>query len=124
MTTDAPIVRMHELLSFLNERGVATLVVLAQHGTVGAAMPTPVDVSYLADAILLFRFFEAHGRIRKAMSVVKKRTGPHETTIRELRIGPDRLHVGDPLTEFFGVLTGNPRYTGAAQPLLDDDLLG
>lgn len=123
-TTDAPIVRMHELLSFLNERGVATLIVLAQHGTVGAAMPTPVDVSYLADAILLFRFFEAHGRIRKAISVVKKRTGPHETTIRELKIGPDRLHVGDPLTDFFGVLTGNPRYTGASQPLLDDDLLG
>ena len=123
-TTDAPIVRMHELLSFLNERGVATLLVLAQHGTVGAAMPTPVDVSYLADAILLFRFFEAHGRIRKAISVVKKRTGTHETTIRELKIGPDRLHVGDPLTEFFGVLTGNPRYTGSSQPMLDDDLLG
>lgn len=123
-TTDAPIVRMHELLSFLNERGVATLVVLAQHGTVGAAMPTPVDVSYLADAILLFRFFEAHGRIRKAISVVKKRAGAHETTIRELQIGPDRLHVGGPLTDFFGVLTGNPRYMGSSQPLLDDDVVG
>jgi circadian clock protein KaiC len=120
-TTDAPIVRMHELLTFLNERSVATLIVLAQHGTVGAAMPTPVDLSYLADAIVLFRFFEASGQIRKAISVVKKRTGPHETTIRELRIGPQRLHVGEPLTDFHGVLTGVPQYTGSAKPLLPDE---
>jgi circadian clock protein KaiC len=120
-TTDAPIVRMHELLSYLNERSVGTLVVLAQHGTVGAAMPTPVDLSYLADAIVLFRFFEAQGQIRKAISVVKKRTGGHETAIRELKIGPDRLHVGAPLTEFSGVLSGHPLYTGSAQPLLGDD---
>jgi circadian clock protein KaiC len=120
-TTDAPIVRMHELLSFLNERGAATLIALAQHGTVGAVMPTPVDLSYLADAIVLFRFFEAHGRIRKAISVVKKRTGHHETAIRELRIGPAHVQVGEPLREFHGVLTGIPQYTGAAKPLLSDE---
>ena len=120
-TTDAPIVRMHELLSFLNERSVATLVVLAQHGTVGASMPTPIDLSYLADAIVLFRFFETNGQIRKAISVVKKRTGQHETAIRELKIGPDRLYIGEPLTGFHGILTGVPQYTGSARPLLTDD---
>ena len=120
-TTDAPMVRMHELLTYLNERSVATLIVLAQHGTVGASMPTPVDLSYLADAIVLFRFFEAHGEIRKAISVVKKRTGQHETAIRELKLGPQRLHVGAPLTEFHGILTGVPQYTGSARPLLSDD---
>ena len=120
-TTDTPIVRMHELLSFLNERSVATLVVLAQHGTVGASMPTPVDLSYLADAIVLFRFFETGGEIRKAISVVKKRTGHHETAIRELKIGPQRLHVGESLTGFQGILTGVPQYTGSKTPLLSDD---
>ena len=120
-TTDAPIVRMHELLSFLNERGVATLIALAQHGTVGAVMPTPVDLSYLADAVVLFRFFEAQGEIRKAISVVKKRTGTHETAIRELRIGPSHVVVGEPLTAFHGILTGVPQYTGSAKPLLSDD---
>lgn len=120
-TTDAPIVRMHELLTYLNEQGVATLIVLAQHGTVGAAMPTPVDLSYLADAIVLFRFFEANGHIRKAISVVKKRTGTHETTIRELRIGPQRLQVGASLTEFHGILTGVPQYTGSSKPLFADE---
>jgi circadian clock protein KaiC len=120
-TTDAPIVRMHELLTFLNEKGVATLIVLAQHGTVGAAMPTPVDLSYLADAIILFRFFEAGGRMRKAITTVKKRTGTHETAIRELQIGPRQLHIGEPLTAFHGILTGVPQYTGPNRSLLSDD---
>lgn len=119
--TDAPIVRMHELLMFLNERAVATLIVLAQHGTVGTTMPTPVDLSYLADAIVLFRFFEAGGEIRKAISVVKKRTGHHETAIRELRIGPEKIHLGEPLTGFQGILTGVPQYTGPAKPLLSNE---
>lgn len=120
-TTDAPIVRMHELLTFLNERSVVTLIVLAQHGTVGAAMPTPVDLSYLADTIVLFRFFEAGGQMRKAVTVVKKRTGIHETAIRELKIGPDQLHIGEPLTDFHGILTGVPQYTGSAKSLLSDE---
>ena len=84
-------------------------------------MPTPVDLSYLADSIVLFRFFEAGGQIRKAISVVKKRTGHHETAIRELKIGPQRLHIGEPLTDFHGVLTGVPQYTGSAKPLLSDE---
>lgn len=120
-TTDAPVIRMHELLSFLNERAVATLIVLAQHGMVGATMPVPVDLSYLADAIVLIRFFEAEGQMRKAISVVKKRTGVHENSIRELKLGPDRLQVGAPLKEFHGILTGVPQYTGAVKPLLSDD---
>ena len=120
-TTDAPVIRMHELLSFLNERGVVTLIVLAQHGMVGSTMNAPVDLSYLADAIVLLRFFEASGDVRKAISVVKKRTGPHEHTIRELMLGPDRIRVGNPLNEFHGVLTGLPQYTGSEKPLMADD---
>jgi circadian clock protein KaiC len=120
-TTDAPVIRMHELLSFLNERQVATLIVLAQHGMVGASMPVPVDLSYLADSIVLLRFFEAEGQVRKAISVVKKRTGVHENAIRELKLGPDRVQVGAPLKEFQGILTGVPQYTGALKPLLSDD---
>ena len=120
-STDAPVIRMHELLSFLNERGVATLVVLAQHGMVGSAMPVPIDLSYLADAIVLLRFFEAEGQVRKAISVVKKRTGVHENSIRELKLGPDRVQVGDPLKQFHGILTGVPHYTGSVTPLLSDD---
>jgi circadian clock protein KaiC len=120
-TTDAPVTRVHELLSYLSGRGVATLIVLAQHGTLGASMPVPVDLSYLADAIVLLRFFESQGEVRKAISVVKKRTGVHENSIRELKIGPDRLQVGESLREFQGILTGVPQYTGTPQPLLSDD---
>jgi circadian clock protein KaiC len=120
-TTDAPVTRMHELLSYLSERGVATLIILAQHGMLGASMPVPVDLSYLADAIVLLRFFESQGEVRKAISVVKKRTGIHENSIRELKIGPDRLQVGESLREFQGILTGVPQYTGTPQPLLSDD---
>jgi circadian clock protein KaiC len=111
---EAPLVRMHELLSSLNERGVATIIIVAQHGMVGARMTTPLDVSYLADSVVLLRFFEAHGLVRRALSVMKKRTGGHEATIRELRIGPGRLHVGKALSEFQGVLTGVPHYVGSA----------
>ncbi len=120
-TTDAPIVRMHELLSFLNERGVATLITLAQHGTIGTMMPTPVDLTYFADAIVLFRFFEQSGRICRAISVVKKRTGAHETSIRELSIGPAQVRVGEPLTAFHGILTGVPQSTGSPRAVPPDD---
>jgi circadian clock protein KaiC len=116
--TDAPLARMHELLSSLNERGVATLLVLAQHGIIGSAMTTPLDVSYLADTVMVLRFFEAHGQVRRAISAVKMRTRRHESTIRELKLGPDRIHVGDALSEFQGVLTGVPRYVGADRGLL------
>ena len=118
-TGHAPLVRMHELIAYLNEQGVTTLLVTAQHGIMGMAMASPVDVSYLADAVVLFRFFEAAGEVRKAISVVKKRTGGHETAIRELVVGPDRIRVGSPLSEFHGVMTGVPIYRGGADPLLD-----
>jgi circadian clock protein KaiC len=118
-TGHSPLVRMHELISYLNERGVATLLVSAQHGIMGMSMSVPVDVSYLADAVVLFRFFEAMGQVRKAVSVVKNRTGAHETAIREMVIGPDRVRVGAPLTDFHGVMTGVPTYRGGADPLMD-----
>jgi circadian clock protein KaiC len=119
--SDAPLVRMHELLAYLNGRGIASLVIVAQHGIVGTGMMTPIDVSYLADTVILLRFFEAAGQVRKAISVVKKRSGTHETTIRELRIGPGSLRVGAALTEFQGVLTGVPQYIGTAAPLLKNE---
>jgi circadian clock protein KaiC len=115
---EAPLVRMHELLSFLNERGVVTLIVVAQHGIVGSNMTTPLDVSYLADTVVLLRFFEAGGMVRRALSVMKKRSGPHESTIREIQLGPSRLFVGKALSEFQGVLTGVPQYIGQTAPLL------
>jgi circadian clock protein KaiC len=106
--------QLHELLSFLSHRGVLTLVLLAQHGLVGDQLETPVDVSYLADTVLLLRYFEAEGGVRKALSVVKKRTGAHETTIRELYVDGQGVHVGAPLTAFRGVLSGVPVYDPAA----------
>ena len=89
---------------------------MAQQGILGAAMPVPLDISYIADTVVLLRFFEASGSVHRAISVVKKRTGPHESTIRELQIGPDRLRVGAALTHFQGVLTGVPSFTGARCP--------
>ena len=94
---------------------------VAQHGVIGSGMQTPIDISYLADCVMLLRFFEANGAVRRALSVVKKRTGRHESTIREFQIGPDRVRVGNALAEFEGVLTGVPRYTGGSAPLLRND---
>ncbi len=100
--------QMHELLTYLNQQGVVTLLVMAQHGFMGS-MSSPVDVSYLADTVVLLRYFEAAGAIRRAISVVKKRTGRHEDTIREMRLSASRgVEVGEPLTAFRGVLTGVP----------------
>lgn len=99
---------LHEMLTYLNNRGVVTLLVLAQMGLVGSAMHSPIDVSYLADNIMVLRYFEAHGEIRQAISMMKKRSGGHERSIRELRLGPDNIHVGDPLSDFQGVLSGSP----------------
>ena len=112
------ILHMHELLSFLDRRGVLTLVTVAQHGMVGGDMRSQVDATYLSDNVVLLRFFEALGRVRRAISVVKKRAGVHEDTIRELQIGPGGLTLGEPLEEFQGVLRGVPVYVGAAKPLL------
>jgi circadian clock protein KaiC len=99
--------QLHELLAYLGQLGVLTLLVVAQHGMVGANMNTPIDVSYLADTVLLFRYYEYGGEVRKALSVVKRRYGAHENTIRELSF--DRaIVVGEPLARFRGVLTGVP----------------
>lgn len=106
--------QLHELLSFLGQRNIATILVFGQHGMMGGPMTSPVDTSYLADTIVLMRFFEIEGRVRKAVSVIKKRSGPHEDTIRELAIGPQGPVIGRALTEFHGVLTGVPVYTGKA----------
>jgi circadian clock protein KaiC len=115
------IIQMHELLTYLAQQGVLTLVVVAQHGLVGRDQESPVDVSYLADTVLLLRYFEHGGRVHKAISVVKNRAGQHEATIRELQIGPVGVRVGDPLTAFRGILTGTPEYTGQAGPLLETE---
>jgi circadian clock protein KaiC len=102
---------LHELLSYLNHRGICTIMILAQHGLVGA-MGTPVDVSYLADTVLLTRFFEARGAMKKAVSIIKKRSGAHENTIRELGMSANGIEVGQPLVHFEGVMTGVPRFLG------------
>ncbi len=113
-------IQMHELLTYLNQRGVVTLLIMAQHGFLGSSMGTPVDVSYLADTVVLLRYFEAEGAVHRAVSVVKKRTGPHENTIRELDITPAGIRVGRPLTMFQGVLTGVPMYVGAKDRLTEE----
>jgi circadian clock protein KaiC len=100
---------LHELLSYLGARGVTTIMLLAQHGLIAPRGDAPLDTSYLADTVLLLRFFEARGEVRIAVSVIKKRTGAHERTIRELRFEDGRMVVGDPITGFQGVLSGIPR---------------
>ncbi|HYZ21684.1 MAG TPA: ATPase domain-containing protein, partial [Rhodopila sp.] len=113
------ILQMHELLSYLGQQGVLTLLVLAQHGLVGP-MDTPLDISYLSDAVVMLRYFEAGGSVRRALSVVKKRSGHHEHTIREFRLSSQGISVGPPLTNFSGVFSGTPRYIGEG-PLLPPD---
>ena len=112
--------QIHELLTFLGSRGVATIFTLAQSGVIGT-MSSPVDVSYLADNVLLFRYFEAEGRARKALSVIKKRSGYHEDTIREMRVGKDGVDIGPPLREFRGVLTGVPELVRLPPSIKKDD---
>ena len=111
------ILHMHELLQYLNRRGAATFMTVAQHGLVGD-MKAPVDVTYLADTVVLLRYFEALGTVRRAMSIIKKRTGAHEATIREYRIDNRSLTIGSPLEGFQGVLRGVPVYMGEGGPLL------
>ena len=112
------LLQMHELLAYLNHRNVVTILILGQHGVLGD-IRTEVDMSYLSDAILLFRFFEARGKLLKAVSMVKSRTNHHEQTIREFRLRPGGLEVGQELTDFEGVLTGVAAYHGDL-PLLGD----
>lgn len=105
---------LHELLSYLSQQGVMTMMVLAQHGLIGP-MGMPIDVSYLADSVVLTRFFEALGSIRKTISMIKKRSGPHELTMREFTLAAGGVAVGAPLTDFQGVLTGVPTYLGGTK---------
>ena len=109
---EAAVVRIHELTSYLANSGVATFLTVAQQGMLGQNMTSPIDVSYVADTMIMMRFFEADGNVRKALSVLKKRTGLHETSIREIGVEDGRLRVGEPLTQFRGVLGGIPEYLG------------
>ncbi|HEX7781790.1 MAG TPA: ATPase domain-containing protein [Sphingobium sp.] len=119
---NALILHMHELLQYLNRQGATTFLTVAQHGLVGD-MKAPVDVTYLADTVVLLRYFEAQGRVRRAISIIKKRTGRHEDTIREFRIGDYGIRLGEPLAGFQGVLRGVPNFVGTAgsPALLEDE---
>jgi len=109
------ILQMHELLTYLGQQGVVTILILAQHGLVGP-MDTPLDISYLSDAVLMLRYFEFAGTVRRALSVVKKRSGRHEQTIREFRLGSPGIKLGPPLKDFSGIFSGNPQYVGSSIP--------
>jgi circadian clock protein KaiC len=107
--------QLHELFRYLRQLGVTVILTLAQHGMIGTQMASPIDLSYLADTLVLLRYFEAAGQIRKAVSILKKRAGPHESTIRELALDRGGIRVGEPLTDFQGVLTGVPEYSGPSK---------
>ncbi|HUS24031.1 MAG TPA: ATPase domain-containing protein [Candidatus Binatia bacterium] len=111
------ILQLHELLTYLRQRGVTAVMVVAQHGVLGTGQ-SPVDASYLADSVLLLRYFEADGQVRQTLSVLKKRSGAHERTLRELRMGPSGIQLSEPLREFEGVLTGVPAFHGRSTKLL------
>jgi circadian clock protein KaiC len=111
-------IRLHELMSYLAQRGVTTLLTLAQHGVFSSVSGSQAEVSYLADSLLMLRFFEAKGEVRKAISVLKKRSGGHELTIREFQITDHGVRVGGPLREFQGVLTGVPEFIGQQPPVM------
>jgi circadian clock protein KaiC len=108
--------QLHELLTYLGHQGVVTILIVAQHGLIGGDMQTPVDTSYLADVVVVFRYFETAGEVRQAISVMKKRSGQHERSVRELTLSTTGIHVGDPLKEFHGILAGLPNPQGQRQP--------
>ena len=110
--------QLHELASYLNQRGVVSVLILAEHGLI-AAPEAPVDLSYLADTVINMRYFEAGGHVKQAVSVIKKRSGIHEKTIREYRLVPEKgIEIGPPLVEFHGVLTGAPTFTGRSEQMM------
>lgn len=116
------LLQMHEMLSYLNQQGVITVLILGQHGIIGDVR-AEVDLSYLSDTIILYRYFEASGSMLKAVSIAKSRTTPHEATIREFRLGRHGIEIGEPLKDFEGVLTGLPAYRGST-PLLAPEIEG
>jgi circadian clock protein KaiC len=113
------LLQLHELLAYLSQRGVASILVMAQHGLLGD-MHSPADLTYLADTVVLLRFFEFQGAIKKSISVVKKRSGGHENSIREFSIQENRLVVGEPLHDFHGILRGIPDFLGGSEAILQD----
>jgi circadian clock protein KaiC len=115
----ALVLHMHELLSYLGNQGIVTIIIMAQHGLVGGNQ-VPLDLSFMADSIVLLRYFEAGGQVRKAISVLKSRSGQHETTIREYNLQSGKgVSVGDPIRDFQGVLTGVPNFVGQLSALAD-----
>lgn len=113
--------QLHELLTYLGHKNVVTFLVVAQHGLLGNAMQAPIDTSYLADCVILFRYFEAHGEVRQAISVVKKRSGKHERTIREFKMSSDGIGIGEPLRQFQGVLSGTPIWRESSEGKLKEN---
>lgn len=109
--------QMHELLSYLGHHGVVTFLIVSQHGLLGNSMQTPLDTSYLADSVILFRYFEAHGEVKQAISVLKKRSGYHEKTIREFKMNSNGITVGEPLTDCRGILSGTPVRNSESQKI-------
>jgi circadian clock protein KaiC len=114
--------QLHELFTFLSQEGIVTIMILAQHGLIGN-MTNQIDLSYLADTVLLLRYFESMGSVRQAISVIKKRNGGHERTIRELSISPSGIRVGKPLEEFQGVLTGVPTFVGKSLAAMSNETI-
>jgi circadian clock protein KaiC len=110
------IIQLHELLVYLGQKGAATILIGAQPGLIGSQLNTPVDASYLADTVILLRYFEDRGAVREAIAVMKKRSGKHERTLREFSVDQGRIAVGRILHDFQGVLTGVPAYESANTP--------
>ena len=113
------ILHMHEFLQYLNRQGAMTFMTVAQHGLIGD-MQAPIDMTYLADTVILLRYFEASGNVRRAISVIKKRSGWHETSIREYHISKGGITLGEPLEAFNRVLQGEPTYSGEKNPPLEN----
>ena len=115
---DEPTVGAHlgELLSYLSRRGVASIMIVAEHGVLGTNMETTIHTSYLADTVVILRYFESGGRVRQAASVIKRRRGPHERSLRELTMHPGGIEVGEPLQQFRGILTGVPDVNEGGRP--------
>jgi circadian clock protein KaiC len=111
---------MQELLSYLNRKGIVTLLIIAQYGMLGQEVKTPIDLTSITDTVILLRYFEAFGEVRQSIAVLKKRTGGHEHIIRELRLGSHGIRIGEPLKDFQGVLTGIPSYLGKTDPLFGE----
>ncbi len=116
------LIHMHELLAYLGKQSTVTMLTIAQHGMMGSSMHSPIDISFLADTVILLRFFEACGSVRQAISVVKKRRGAHERTLREMKFGPNGMQIGEVLETFEGVLTGVPHYIGNDKRLFAGNL--